>query len=185
MYQNKKFLVVLGTQASNVQSLDKRYLVHERKFMKRAEKMCPSLELKGEGSIFPQLQPFSHPDINELIGRSIEFLSSIDFDIKQKTSELRWCQGKVLSIVESTSELLVEVERDPIPDALGYKNTTVNNKTLLPSKWRKAYKGAWRMDVEIDIESDIVTLMMKVIKNQMLWMMKLKVKLSDCSIGQN
>jgi hypothetical protein len=42
-----------------------------------------------------------------------------------------------------------------ISDALGYKNTTVSNQRLLPSKWRKDEEGSWRMDVEIEIESDI------------------------------
>jgi len=50
---------------------------------------------------------------------------------------------------------MVEVERDPIPDALGYDNTTGSNQRLLPSKWRKDEEGAWRMDVDIEIESGI------------------------------
>jgi len=37
-----KVLTVLGTQTSNVQSLDKRYLVDESKFNKKAENMRQS-----------------------------------------------------------------------------------------------------------------------------------------------
>ena len=67
------------------------------------------------------------------------------------------CQCKAHSLIEDTGETIVEVEWDAIPDARGYKNNTVsnNNKRLLPSKWRKDEEGTWRMDVEIDIESDI------------------------------
>jgi hypothetical protein len=64
------------------------------------------------------------------MGRRIDVLSSFDIDIEQKTRELRWCQGKVLSIIEGACEPMVEVGWDPMPDALGYKNTTVNNQRL-------------------------------------------------------
>ena len=102
-----------------------------------------------------KLQPFSCPEINELIGRRIDVTSSFDVDIEQKPRELRWFQGKVLSMIGGTREPIVEVEWDSIPDALGYENTTVSNLRLLPSKWRKDEERACIMDVEIDVESDI------------------------------
>ena len=50
----------------------------------------------------------------------------------------------------------VEVERDPAPDIEGCQKSMVGEQVLLQSKWYKYNKdGAWRMDVDIDVENEI------------------------------
>jgi len=39
-------------------------------------------------------------------------------------------------------------------DAHGYEEETIANQKLLPIRWRKDREDGWRMDVEIDIESE-------------------------------
>ena len=134
--------------------MDHMYLSNENKFKQRAEKAHRERESKGEGSIYSQLQPFSRPEPTELIGKRIVVLYSFDIDIRKGTKELRWCQGKVLEIVESAHDPTVKVNWDSQLDAHGYEEETITNQKLLPSRWRKDREDGWRMDVEIDIESE-------------------------------
>jgi hypothetical protein len=53
------------------------------------------------------------------------------------------------------------VKWDAQLDAHGYEESTITNQRLLPTRWRKDREGKWRMDVEIDIESELT---MKVTK---------------------
>ena len=147
-------LPTLGTQTCDVAALDRRFLSDENKFKEIAEKARRERESKGEGSMYSQLQPFSRPELTELIGKRIDVLCSFDIDIRKGTKELRWCQGEVLEIVEGARDPTVKVKWDSQLDAHGYEEETITNQKLLPSRWRKDREGGWRMDVEIDIESE-------------------------------
>jgi hypothetical protein len=147
-------LQTLGTQTCDVAALDHRYLSDENKFKQRAEKARRERESKGEGSMYSQLQPFSRPELTELIGKRIDVLCSFDINIRKGSKELRWCQGEVLEIVEGARESTVKVKWDAQLDAHGYEEQTITNQRLLPSRWRKDREDGWRMDVAIDIESE-------------------------------
>ena len=47
---------------------------------------------------------------------------------------------------------MVRVLWDPMPDVGGYEEAKETDQWLLPSKWKKEVDGAWRMDVEVDVE---------------------------------
>ena len=147
-------LPILGTQTCDVAALDHRYLSNENKFKQRAKKACRERETRGEGSMYSQLQPFSRPELTELIGKRIDVLCSFDIDIRKGTKELRWCQGEVMEIVEGARDPTVKVKWDAQADAHGYEEETITNQRLLPSRWRKDREDGWRMDVAIDIESE-------------------------------
>lgn len=142
-------LPVLGTQTSIVASLDEKYNANESEMKAKARKMRLERESKGEGSMHSQLQPFSRPDLEDLIGKRIDVLCSVEMN--DSTKALKWCQGEVLSIV---NENTVEVKWDPAPDIEGYEESTVEQQVLQPGKWNKDKKdGSWRMDVDIDVEN--------------------------------
>jgi hypothetical protein len=144
-------LPVLGTQTKSVERLDEKYNSNESEVKAKAIKMRLERESKGEGSMHSQLQPFSRPDVEDLIGKRIDVLCSVEMD--DKTNALKWCQGKVLSVI---AENKVEVEWDPAPDIEGFEESTISEQVLQPSKWNKDKKdGAWRMDVDIDVEDTI------------------------------
>ena len=67
-----KQMNVLGTQTSDVNELDKKYLSDETELKKRAESLHRSRERKGEGSMHSQLQPCSQPSLNALVGLRID-----------------------------------------------------------------------------------------------------------------
>ena len=105
--------------------------------------------------MYSQLQPFSRPDLDELVGKRIDVLSPFEMD--DGSVELRWCQGEVLSVVEGAKDPSVEVEWDPMEDVSGYEEPQVIAQRLLPSLQNKDKQGGWRMDVEVDVfdeESD-------------------------------
>ncbi len=56
-------LQVLGTQSSQVATLDEKYLSNESDIRQEAEQTLREFENRGEGSMHSQLQPFSHPDL--------------------------------------------------------------------------------------------------------------------------
>lgn len=60
-------LSVLGTLSSQVETLDAKYLSDEANIRLKGEQIRRERENRGEGSMHSQLQPFSHPDLNELI----------------------------------------------------------------------------------------------------------------------
>ncbi len=105
--------------------------------------------------MYSQLQPFSRPELTELIGKGIDVLCSFDIDIKKGTKELRWCQGEVLEIVKGAWDPTVKVKWDAQLDVHGYQEATITNQRLLPTRWRKDREDDWRMDVEIDIKIEI------------------------------
>ena len=141
-------LGTLGSLTDDVESLDQKYIKDEETFEKKAEKLRRKREAKGEGSMFSVLQPFNRPELKDLVCRRIDVLSWFD-------TGLRWCQGEVVSVVENTSQPLVTVLWDPIPDGpKKYEEPVEERVKLLPSKWRKETEGAWRMDVDIEEFSD-------------------------------
>ena len=145
---------ILGTLSDFVKSLDKKYFDNEEEFKERAEHIRQQRELRGEGSMYALLQPFDRPDIRELVGRRIDVLSFMTVEIDdEKKSVGRWCQGEVLRAYESTQPM-VWVLWDPMPDVGGYETAKETNQRLLPSKWKKDVDGAWRMDVEVEVEVD-------------------------------
>ena len=44
-----------------------------------------------------QLQPFTCPDLNDLVDRRIDVV--YDVVLEDSTKDLRWCQGKVVSAI--------------------------------------------------------------------------------------
>ena len=56
----------------------------------------------------------SRPDLNELIDRRIDVLYEVE--LGDSTKDLRWCQGKVISVI---NEKTVEVDWDPAPGIAG------------------------------------------------------------------
>ena len=104
--------------------------------------------------MYSQLQPWSQPRLDELVGKRIDVLSS--FEMEDGTVKLRWCQGEVLSVVEGERDPTVEVEWDPMTDVSGYEESQVGNQRLMPmpSLWKKDKQGGWRMDVEVDVSDE-------------------------------
>jgi hypothetical protein len=47
----------------------------------------------------------------------------------------------------------VRVLWDAIPDCTGWETSQETEVILLPTKWNKDKEGAWRMDIQIDIDS--------------------------------
>ena len=92
--------------------------------------------MKGQGSMYSQLQPFSRPDIKDLVGNRIGVLCSVDIDVAGNI-DLRWCQGQVIEVIENACHLTVNVKWDPTPDILGYEEGGITEQVLLPSKWNK------------------------------------------------
>ncbi len=101
--------------------------------------------------MYSQLQPFSRPKVEDLIGTRIEVLCCVMLD--DNTKVLKWCQGEVLHVIAGTK---VEVKWDPAPDIEGCKESTIGEQSLLPSKWNKDNKeGAWRVDVDIEVRDEL------------------------------
>ncbi len=60
-----------------------------------------------------------------------------------------------MEIVEGAWDLTVKVKWDAQLDAHGYEEAMITNQRLLPTRGRKDREDGWRMDVKIDIESEI------------------------------
>ena len=145
-------LPVLGTQTSNVASLDEKRNSKESEMKDKARRMRLERESKGEGSMHSNMQPWSKPELDELVGKRIDVLCTVELDNNEKV--FKWCQGEVVKVV---GENKVEVEWDPAPDIEGCEESMVGEQVLLPTKWNKDNKdGAWRMDVDIGVEDDVV-----------------------------
>jgi hypothetical protein len=138
-------LPVLGTQSSQVAALDEKYLSNESDIRRKAEQTRRERENRGEGSMHSQLQPFSRPELKDLVQRRIDVLYAVE--LEDSTNGLRWCQGKVISVIDDKK---VRVDWDPAPDIAGSEAGGIGEARLLPSKWNKDnIVGAWRLDVDI------------------------------------
>jgi hypothetical protein len=89
-----------------------------------------------------QLQPFSRPELNDLVERRIDVLYAVE--LEDSTNDLRWCQGKVISVIDDKK---VRVDWDPAPVIACSKVGGIGEARLLPSKWNKDnIVGAWHGD---------------------------------------
>ena len=100
--------------------------------------------MKGQGSMYFQLQPFSRPDIKVLVGNRIDVLCSVDIDGVGEI-DMRWCRGEVINVIENIHHPTVNVKWDPTSHIAGYEEGGITEQVLLLSKWNKDGKdGAWR-----------------------------------------
>ena len=146
-------LPVLGTEIDDIADLDKKYLANEEQFRLNADRIRRAREARGEGSMYSLLQPFSRPNVNELLGRRIDVLYSCTLP-GDGGNVLRWCQGEVIEVCTGRQKPTVRVLWDPMPDVEGSEESSETNVILLPSKWRKETEGGWRMDVDITVEDE-------------------------------
>jgi hypothetical protein len=54
-------------------------------------------EAQGKGSMYLLLQPFSRPNLDELVGQRIDVLYSCTLP-DDGGNVLRWCQGEVIEV---------------------------------------------------------------------------------------
>ncbi len=59
-------------------SLDEKYNANELDVKVKNRKICLEQESKGKGSMYFQMQPFSWPDVEDLVGRLIDVLCSVE-----------------------------------------------------------------------------------------------------------
>ena len=145
---------VLGTEIDDIADLDKKYLANEEQFRLNADRIRRAREARGEGSMYSLLQPFSRPNVNELLGRRIDVLYSCTLP-GDGGNVLRWCQGEVIEVCTGRQKPTVRVLWDPMPDVEGSEESSETNAILLPSKWRKETEGGWRMDVDITVQDEL------------------------------
>ena len=119
-------LPVLGTQTSNVASLDEKRNSKESEMKTKAQRMRLERESKGEGSMYSNMQPWSKPELDELVGKRIDVLCTVELDSNEKV--LKWCQGEVVKVV---GENKVEVEWDPALDIEGCEESMGGEQVLL------------------------------------------------------
>ena len=142
---------ILGTQTAEVAALDAKYLAKEDQFRKDAEKARREREARGEGSMYSQLQPYHRPRIEDLLNKRIDVLYPFDVNVDGTVEKhRRWCQGDVIEVCENRTKPTVKVRWDAMPDVEG-SEVTETEQILLPSKWNKDCDGAWRMDVDIEL----------------------------------
>ena len=147
-------LPVLGTEIDDIADLDKKFLANEEQFRLNADRIRRAREARGEGSMYSLLQPFSRPNVNELLGRRIDMLYSCTLP-GDGGNVLRWCQGEVIEVCTGRQKPTVRVLWDPMPDVEGSEESSETNAILLPSKWRKETEGGWRMDVDITVQDEL------------------------------
>ena len=151
-------LPVLGNQIEMVKTLDKDNIKDKDKFKERANKIRKEREEQGVGSLYSEMQPRVRPEINQdFFGQRIDTL--FIFDILDAVGDepdqgLRWCQGKVTKVftVKDKKKPMVEVAWDEVQESIDGHDKT--NVILHANKWRKECEGAWRMDINIDMEDD-------------------------------
>ena len=103
---------------------------YHRDIRQKAEQTRRERENRGEGSMHSQLQPFSRQELNDLVRRRIDALYAVELD--DSTNGLRWCQGKVISVIDDKK---VRVDWDPAPHIAGSEAGGIGEARLLPSKW--------------------------------------------------
>ena len=141
-----------------VKTLDKNNIKDKDKFKERANKIRKEREEHGVGSLYSEMQPRVRPEINQdFVGQRIDML--FIFDILDAVGDkpvqgVRWCQGKVTKVftVKDKKKPMVEVAWDEVQESIDGHDKT--NVILHANKWRKECEGAWRMDINIDMEDD-------------------------------
>jgi hypothetical protein len=92
------------------------------------------------------MQPLYCPELDELINKRIDVLYS--FVLETGETVLRWCQGKVIQVLQEKAKPTVVVHWNPMPDVKGKEDLSdETQKVLPPRKWNKDVEGAWRMDI--------------------------------------
>ena len=102
--------------------------------------------------MYSEMQPRNRPKIDTtFVGTRIEVLFMFDIlDRDEPEKALRWCQGKVVKVLENKKIPTVEVLWDPIEESnSGVHKTCVE---LRDRKWnpKKDSEGAWRLEVMIE-----------------------------------
>ena len=138
---------VLGTRIALVDELDKKYSGNNVDLKRNAAAVCRIRGDTGEESAYSHLQPFYIPSTSDLMSTRIYVL--FDLQLEGGGSALRWCQGEVVHIYENKQKPTVRVAWDACPDIEGSENGHVSDQQLLPTKFNKNMKGAWRMDVDV------------------------------------
>jgi len=147
-----------GTVSAAVKALDTK---RQRKFetaKSQVQELLSEKAMKKEGKLFKQLQPIIAPSWEALVGERIDVLYAMQYSYEDDegneiTEELRWCQGKVLSLVSEANEVAqatFEVEWDPMSDLKGdYEESSVSSVTLKLAKFNKSSADGWRLDLDL------------------------------------
>ena len=134
------------------ENLDNNYIKDEEGFVRNADTIRKEREDIGIGSMYSEMQPRNRPKIDTtFVGTRIEVLFMFDIlDRDEPEKALRWCQGKVVKVLENKKRPTVEVLWDPIEESnSGVHKTCVE---LRDRKWnpKKDSEGAWRLEVMIE-----------------------------------
>ena len=148
----RKKLPILGKQTVVVENLDKNYIKDEEGFVRNADTIRKEREDIGIGSMYSEMQPRNRPKIDTtFVGTRIEVLFMFDIlDRDEPEKALRWCQGKVVKVLENKKIPTVEVLWDPIEESnSGVQKTCVE---LHDRKWnpKKDSEGAWRLEEMVE-----------------------------------
>ena len=97
----RRAMPILGNALTvEVRKLDIKYFNQVGKFREDAEKLQQELESKEEGIMYSQLQPWTRPDLVNLLEQCIDVLSTFLVTVGDKQEEQeRWCQGVVKSVL--------------------------------------------------------------------------------------
>lgn len=156
--QKRVNTAILGTFNDFAKNLDAKYFKDEDEFKEACMKLKGKREARGEGSMYSTLQPFNRPDLDELLNKRIDVLTSFEIkniDGTHKEWKLQWCQGEVNRVYDNRAKPTVQVLWDAMPDCDGYEKPTETDQVLLPTRWNKEVDGAWRMDIDIVIDDDV------------------------------
>ena len=148
----RRALPILGDRlTAKVMDIDAKYFHKESRFREDAEKLRKERESRGEGSMYSQLQPWMRPSLESLVDKRIDVLSTFFVKVGGVDEpQLRWCQGRVESVVQNVKQPFVVVEWDGMPDVKGWERKSTAKQRLLPSLWNKDKEGSWRMDVRLE-----------------------------------
>ena len=140
---------------ANVIELDTKYFNQLGKFREDSEKLLQELQSKGEGSMYSQLHLWIRLDLVNLLEQRIDALSTFLVTVgnKQEYQE-RWCQGIVKSVLKDWRQPLVIVNLNGMPDVEGWEDIRESSQQLLSILYNKDKKGAWRMDVNVELCED-------------------------------
>ena len=137
-------LASLGTKAQDITTNDNSCINAEEQLRNNAINEQERREADGFGDQLMEMQQTSMPKINNnLIGYLIEMLFEYN---DPDGSTLRWCQGKVLSVVRESNNL-VEIEWND--DCVNSNEPKITKHRLLKTKWnpQKQTSGAWRENI--------------------------------------
>ena len=156
-----------GTPSSQIRALDEKQTLRFAKVKTQAADRIAERHLKRRGTVYNQMQPIKTPTWDMLVGGRINVLFDMDYtyaegenkDGTEIKKEMRWCQGKVLTIIsQNIKEAEFNVEWDAML-GLGktstYTKASVSTVTLEAAKFNKDKEDGWRLDLDfvvIDID---------------------------------